>query len=538
MLMKKVRKIITVMLIMVIVVSAFVSIKLLDFSDDTSRINVTGELRLSDEEFSLGVGESYQCSAFLNDHEEVDNIVWSSSDPLVAKINDMGRVTAVSVGETEIRAKFSENIVSSAKMWVYDDPIDCTTDSIIQFASDGSYESFVTLANFARQFKCAKSSSVRNCSDLLNGLIKFSEIGAGDSASPADIWEQMCISLSDLETTDISQDTLRKASLASYCQGEKLVNDVTISFTGDCTFAYFNENDKANMFPSVYRNSNSITYPFDLTKNVFGADDITMINFEGTLTQSTEHKDKTFYFRGEPSYVNILTNSSVEAVTVENNHSLDYFDRGYNETLSHLRDANVRYTCYSSPCIINVDGYQVVMLSLSMVSSYYKPEFKSTIEKYINQYRGDKTVIIVNLHWGTEGASTPEAWQVETAHSIIDAGADMIIGHHPHVLQGIELYKGHYIAYSLGNFSFGGNMSALSPETIIFRASFTQDTSDNMTSRVSVVPCYTTSSGNRVNNFRPTPLFGIQGESVINKLLSLSAQLDGGITDINWNQVP
>lgn len=541
--MKKVSRVGFILLLMVSAAMTLVFVGLNGYgfggkgsSDTPTAAAGQNKWRLSDEEFSLGVGESYRCSALFDDGGQ--EVQWFSSDSSVAEVDSSGRVTAIAVGETEISAKFSENRIASAKLWVYDNIPASTASAITALAADGSDETFNTMVNLARQLKCAKSDAVQSYANLLNALLKFSEMGAGGGNSPSDSWKALNTALSDTGLKGIDRDTLRRAALAAYCQGEKLVSDVTISFAGDCTFAYFNETDRANMFPAVYRNSGSVTYPLDLVKNVFGADDITMVNFEGTLTESREHKDKTFYFRGEPSYVNILTNSSVEAVTVENNHSFDYFDAGYTETLSYLRDAGVRYTCYNSPASININGYRVVMLSLSMVSSYYKPEFQSTIENYIRQYRSDNTIIIVNLHWGVESSGTPEAWQIEAAHSMIDAGADMIIGHHPHVLQGIELYNGHYIVYSLGNFSFGGNSSALSPQTIIFRASFTEDKSGHMIGRVSVVPCYTTSSGSTVNNFRPIPLFGDEGTAVVNRLLLLSGNLSGGIDKINWNQIP
>lgn len=492
---------------------------------------------LSDEELALCTGESYLCGAFF-DGERLTDVRWSSSNPSVASVASDGMITAHAMGETQIKAEYSENRVAEAKLWVYSDPADATAQAILSLADNGSDESFVTLATLARQLGCAKNPAVRHEAELLGGLVRFSEMGAGGSGSPNEAWQQTDNALTLAEIQGLDRDTLRRAALSAYCQGEKLANDITISFVGDCTFAYFNETDSPRMFPAVYRKSGSVTYPLDLTKNVFGADDITMVNLEGTLTESRSHKNKTFYFRGEPAYVDILTHSSVEAVTVENNHSFDYFDQGYNETLSHLRDAKIRYTTFHSPAVIGTGDYHIVMLSLSMVSSYYKPEFRSAIEDYIRYYRGDKTIIIANLHWGVEGSGTPEAWQVEAAHSIIDAGADMVIGHHPHVLQGIEQYNGRYIVYSLGNFSFGGNYSANSPSTIIFRASFTEDASGGRSTHVSVVPCYTTSSGSTVNNFRPTPLFGEDGKTVINRLLTLSGKLDSGIRQIPWNQIP
>lgn len=499
------------------------------------------KLHLSDEEFSLSIGEEYQCTAFAADGTKPDDVRWSCSDISIAEVDNRGNVTAIAPGEAEIRARYSENIIITAKLWVYDiNTVSASTSNVISaLSTDGSDASFQAMTNLARQLKCAKNSAVTRYANLLNALLKFSEMGAGGGNSPAQCWDELKTALTNAGFHNMEEDTLRRAALTAYCHGEKLRSDVTISFAGDCTFAYFNETDKDNMFPAVYRKSGSLTYPLDLTKNVFGADDLTMVNLEGTITDERKHKDKTFYFRGEPEYVNILTNSSVEAVTVENNHSLDYLEDGYADTLSNLKKAGIRYTGFYSPAVIEVNGYHIVMLSLSMVSSYYKPEYQATLENDITKYRNDnKTIIIINLHWGVETSGKPEKWQIEAAHSMIDAGADMIIGHHPHVLQGIEQYKGHYIVYSLGNFSFGGNSTATSPSTVIFRASFDEDGAGHLTTRVSVVPCYTTSSGSTVNNFRPIPLFGSQGQGVVERLLSLSGRLDGGITQINWNRIP
>lgn len=543
--MKKVSRLIIVLLLMVSAVTTliFMGLNGYGFSGGNAQSTAAGtaKLHLSDEEFSLGVGEEYQCSAFTADGTKTEEVRWSCSDISIAEVDNHGNVTGIAPGEAEIRVRYSENIIVSAKLWVYDinTVSSSTANAVTLLATDGSDASFQAMTDLARQLKCAKSNAVTRYSALLNALLHFSEMGAGSSHSPSQCWEELKTALTNTGIKGIEEDTLRRAALTAYCHGEKLVNDVTISFAGDCTFAYFNETDKDNMFPAVYRKSGSLTYPLDLTKNVFGADDLTMVNLEGTLTDTRKHRDKTFYFRGEPEYVNILTNSSVEAVTVENNHSFDYLEDGYADTLSNLKKAGVRYTGLYSPATIDVNGYHVVMLSLSMVSTYYKPEYQATIESDIKKYRSDdKTIIIVNLHWGVETSGTPEKWQIEAAHSMIDAGADMIIGHHPHVLQGIEQYKGHYIVYSLGNFSFGGNSAAASPSTVIFRASFNEDGAGNLTTRVSVVPCYTTSSGSTVNNFRPTPLFGNQGQGVVDRLLSLSGRLDGGITQINWNRIP
>ncbi len=493
------------------------------------------ELMLSDTEFSLEAGESYQCAATRSDGKKVEGLAWSSSDNSIASVDESGNITAAAKGEATITASLSDKVSCSVKVSVYENAKNPITQNIKALAVNGSDDAYNELLELLGLLKKSKGQAAVY-SAFLNSLMDYGKAGAGEDKDLDKLWSELNSALGNTDL-DIKQARLRRAALSAYCQGEKSSSDITISFTGDCTFGYFNETDKSNMFPAVYRNSGSVTYPFDLTKNVFGADDITMINFESTLTESTEHKDKQFYFRGEPAYVNILTNSSVEAVTVENNHSYDYLTQGFNDTIKTLGKSGIRYTSLTSPAAIKKGDYRVVMLSLSLVSTTYKQDFKNRIEKYIAQYSRDDTIIVVNVHWGTEGADTPDDWQIEAAHSMIDAGADLIIGHHPHRLQGIEQYKGKYIAYSLGNFSFGGNNSVSYPNTIILRTSFSH-TDDGMTlDRISAVPCHITSTGTKANNFQPTVRYGDNGSSTISDLLALSAKLDGGIKSIDWCKV-
>ncbi len=493
------------------------------------------EFTFSDTEFSLGIGETYQCKATLSDAQYADKLKWSSSDKSTAVVDSNGIITAMSTGEATITAYLSDMVNCSVKVSVYDNTKNSIITNLNALAINGNEKSYNELLTLSNLLEKSKGKDI-TYSPFLKALMGYGNAGAGQKTNHTKLWETLT-STADKTDLQIALDTLRRAAISAYCHGEKSSSDISLSFTGDCTFGYFNETDMPNMFPDVYRNSGSITYPFDLTKNVFGADDITMINFEGTLTQHTEHKDKQFYFRGEPAYVDILTNSSVEAVSVENNHSFDYFNKGFNETLKHLKNAGIRYTCLTSPSVIKCGNYRVAMLSVALVSTTYKPEFKTMIEGYISQYRRDDTVIVVNLHWGNEGANTPDPWQIEAAHSMIDAGADLIVGHHPHCLQGIEKYKGKYIVYSLGNFSFGGNNSVSSPNTIIFRASFSHNDSGMNPDRVSAVPCHITSTGTKVNNFQPCVRFGENGKATISDLLSLSSKLDGGIKSINWCRV-
>ena len=495
------------------------------------------KLTIAEGDYSMRVGQSHQLTVLFDDGSPAGGVMWSSTDDRIASVDGNGRVNAIRVGEVEIYAVLGKDQKARIALSVYDEPDLSAADAVKALAADGGDDAMKAVETVARSLSKAKDKSIARAYAVLKALLRFKELGAsGDSATTED-WNAL-VNASAASDLSLGERTLRQAALAAYCQGEKSAAKLTISFAGDCTFARFNEEDKDNQFPAVYRNSGSVTYPFDLVKGVFGADDITMVNFEGAMTTSKKHKDKRFYFRGDPSYVSILTGSSVESVTVENNHAFDYYDTGFNDTLATLKSAGVRYTTFYSPSVIDMNNFRIVMLSLAMVDSKYLEEFREQIDSYIKLYKGGNSILVMNIHWGVESEPVPTKYQRQIAHMLIDSGVDMIIGHHPHVLQGIELYKGHYIVYSLGNFSFGGNTVAANPYTIIFRASFGRDSyGAPVLSRVSAVPCLITSSGSTVNNYRPTPVYGKEGRAVVNYLMELSAKLDGGIQSIPWNRI-
>ncbi len=334
--------------------------------------------------------------------------------------------------------------------------------------------------------------------------------------------------------------TVKQAAVscwAAYRSGE---SKVTFSFAGDCTFAYFNESNRAKGFPAVYAASGSVTYPFDNVRGVFSADDMTTVNFEGVLSDSANHAEKQFYFRGKKEYAKILSSSSVESANLANNHTLDYYEKGFEDTVIALENEGVGVFWGSEPYVstLRTDSgtMSVVMLSTSSIDIKNNSKFKE-IKKQIERYKSPNTIVIVNLHWGVERAVKPSQWQIDTAHELADAGADLIVGHHPHVLQGIEKYKGVYIAYSLGNFAFGGNSSAKYPETVILRAEFDIDSGEVGECSIAAVPCYITSSGGTANDYKPSLQYGKKGEAVIRLVLERSALLENGITELDWHGI-
>lgn len=507
-------------------------------SDSVQISDSERKLVLPDGDIILQVGQSHQSKAAFDDGSPAEGVFWSSGDERIARVSSDGRVTAVAPGETELLAVLEKDRKARVKVSVFEDLSVAAAEAIRNLAADGSNASMQLVDTMAHSLTRAGDKISADIGAVMEALAGFRQAGAKGDLSAPQRWETLTTAVGAAGIA-LDEQTLRQAALAAYSHGEKSSAALTVTFTGDCTFAYYNESNSPGRFPAVYGRSGSLTYPFDLTRQVFAADDITMINFEGTLTDYTRHKYKQFYFRGEPAFADILPASSVEAVTVENNHSFDYLDIGYADTLDYLSKAGVYYTNYDTPAVIDTRDIRVVMISLCLVDISFSDEFLQQIKTYVERYKQKGTVIVMNVHWGIEGDYYPKKSQINAAHSMIDAGVDLIIGHHPHVPQGIEVYNGHYIFYSLGNFAFGGNSRASKPETLMVRAMFDRDESGQaVLSRVSVVPCLTTSSGTSGNNYRPTPLYGKKGARVVNHLIEFSSRLGGGVDSLTWSMIP
>ena len=245
------------------------------------------------------------------------------------------------------------------------------------------------------------------------------------------------------------------------------MNTVTLSFAGDCTLGG-DEKYKGRTFDKVYQEVNNTAYFFEGVKSIFGTDDFTFVNLEGTLTTATEKAEKEFRYRGDPSYAQILVKGSVEGVTLANNHTLDYFEAGFDDTVNALDDAGIYHTCFESSFIREIKGLKIGFLGLKGFS--YENISNDLLKDKVKEMREQGVdFIVANYHWGVIRSYTPNAQQIRMAHFAIDHGADLVIGHHPHVMQGMETYKGKNILYSLGNFCYGGSSNPSDKDTIIYQ---------------------------------------------------------------------
>ena len=314
--------------------------------------------------------------------------------------------------------------------------------------------------------------------------------------------------------------------------------EITISFAGDCTFGSINAYTGQFYFPEVYEAAQSVSYPFDLVKDIFETGDLTVINFEGTLTNETEQADKQWHFKGDAAYAKILSASSVDVALLSNNHAFDFGEQGFTDTLNALERENIAAAYEQSPVIMWIKGIRVVIIGDCSVVGENTTVTEGVAERVlsqISQYRSPDSIIVVDMHWGSENQTKPSAWQQETARQFIDAGADLVVGQHPHVLQGVELYKDKYIVYSLGNFAFGGNRLARNRETAVLQAVFTVHPDGERSHDIAVIPCFTTSSeqvnedGVRRNNYQPVPLYGDDADAVVQVILTRSEELAQGV---------
>lgn len=328
------------------------------------------------------------------------------------------------------------------------------------------------------------------------------------------------------------------AMAASAIQLEKSsvqADEAILTFTGDCTLASFPECPTHLNFHSVYRASGSQTYPFDYVKQWFQNDDHTVINLENALTNATKAEKKEWRFKGPPEYAGMLAPAGIEAVTLENNHAKDYFAVGLSDTKKALTSNGVQYAADGNPYRFTAKGIHFVLLNFDCRTwrqERYGPDLISQYCAAVQREKKQNNIVIVAMHWGVEYRANPEGYQKDYARKMIDAGADLIVGHHPHQLQGIEQYKNKYIVYSLGNFAFGGNEKAVKAarDTMMVRPRFALRDGAAVCTGLAIVPCLESSAPDpAVNNYRPKPLFGAQARRIRDKVLALSKNLPDGI---------
>lgn len=303
---------------------------------------------------------------------------------------------------------------------------------------------------------------------------------------------------------------------------EPVVQTVTVTAVGDCTLGVTQTHGYAGSFHEYY-DQNGEDYFFGGVRDLFESDDFTLINLECVLSESENRVEKTWNLKGKPEYVGIMTGSSVEGCSLGNNHTLDYGESSLEDTKSVLDEAGIIYGLNEHVATYTTEsGIVIGIVSSNMLwqdethANYVKDGIAALREQGAN-------LVIVSCHWGIEGDHYANGYQVDMAHQIIDWGADLLIGTHPHVLQGVELYKGKVICYSLGNFCFGGNRNPQVKDTAVYQQTFTFVDGVLQTDiNADMIP-YSISSTTSRNDFRPTKAEGDRKQRIIADLNDYSS---------------
>lgn len=304
---------------------------------------------------------------------------------------------------------------------------------------------------------------------------------------------------------------------------------ITISAVGDCTFGSSPNFSDTGSFERVF-DAEGPTYFFADVLPYTSADQLTIANCEGTFTESTNIIEKDYNFKGPAEYTQIFKDGSVEAVNLANNHSFDYGNEGYEDTKANLSNAGITSFGFDRTATYEVNGITIGLFGINAIENHEGG--MSLLKEDIDALKKQDCALIIGVfHWGIEGEYSAGQSEVEMAHAAIDAGCDLVLGGHPHVLQGIEYYNKRYICYSLANFCFGGNTNPMDYNTMVFQQTFTFKSgqlvlSDTTRKDVRVVPCLV-SSASGYNNYQPTPISGDEGSAAIERLNGYSASLSG-----------
>ncbi len=248
--------------------------------------------------------------------------------------------------------------------------------------------------------------------------------------------------------------------------GRAAEGDIRLVFGGDVTLAAW--------YPEVVPDARDHEWPFARPQELFRSADVVMVNCETAITRSEKREPKQFNFKMDPDLVSVFPKSGISLVTLANNHVYDYGAEGLRDTLAYLDQAGVEHVGAGmtlaearKPVVRDIKGKKFTFLGYGNYSAatekgpgtaYRHPEHVAEDVRLAKKNGAD--IVIVNFHWGLERATEPTERDRALARLAIDSGADVIVGHHPHVLQPVEIYRGKVIAYSLGNFVFGGNRRA------------------------------------------------------------------------------
>lgn len=236
---------------------------------------------------------------------------------------------------------------------------------------------------------------------------------------------------------------------------------------------------------SIIKNK-GVNYPFTDVKDIFKNGDIVFGNLEAPISNYTDKKGfEANFFRANPNVIKGLKSANFNVLSVANNHIMEHGDRAFLSTVSSLKEYNITPVGVANKTeILVIDGFKIGILAYSFIEDfidnpkYNKINSEKKIREDVENIRDSVDLVILSLHWGYEYVPFPSPEQVEIGRKLIDSGADIIIGGHPHVIQSYEIYKGKPMVYSLGNFIFDHTYIKSTQETAIAKIRVDMNTKD------------------------------------------------------------
>ena len=300
-----------------------------------------------------------------------------------------------------------------------------------------------------------------------------------------------------------------------------------ISMVGDCTLS---SSQREDTFETIV--NGDMAWPFSGTVQYFENDYLTIANLECSLSHETLYSSSLFNFCGDAGNAEMLVLGGVDFVTLGNNHTMDFGQEGLDNTMAVLDEYGVAYAAPDASYIYtNGDGITIGLYAAPWYMSEY--QVRAGVSALANNPEVD--IVIALMHWGLEGYYRPADNQTVLGQAAIDAGADIVYGSHPHVLQPIEEYNGGYIVYSLGNYVFGGNTNPRDKDTAIVQ--FTVKRAADGTATVEgweAIPCRL-SSVTAYNDFCPTP-YEEGSEDYDRTMSKLDGSFDGPNLVIDYSE--
>lgn len=343
-------------------------------------------------------------------------------------------------------------------------------------------------------------------------------------------------------SNDLDNRTLNNQSSASDKDGQNVTSSkpdsstpvkpaentkITLSFTGDMIITAYKDQPGGGRFDD-YLKANSYDYFLSKVAHIFKNDDFTISNLENVLsdredlTPTPKNYSPAYWFKAESSRIKILSESGIDGVTLNNNHTRDYGEQGYQDTVKTVQDAGMQYGSNGQIMYFEKQGFKIAVVCVGL----WAASSANAALPYLNTAKENSDYQIIMFHGGTEKIHAPEEWKRQAARKLVDNGADLVVGSHPHVLQPREVYNGVEIVYSLGNFCYGGSRY---PEnrTVIYQMELEVDNNKQVVkSTSSIIPCFVHTGGS-TSNFQPAI---VEDEAVKNQILQfMNGEIDSPI---------